>query len=250
MTNELQMKREALADRVIGAVMEAFQKLAEHREAIAQLWDEFERLQPGETIKGCHTKTEFAKVHLRRNIRSVQYMLKGGNPQNRLHEIISPPVLEVEIAHDDWRAQAARGEVYTIPVPTEPLALPSLTGNGTIDNLRRHEFARALHYPYPWYENGVALIPVVCSNLRLAQAVNEQARLMSLDYESQQKAICLEGVIVELMCKEGEAITRKQGKDEQESEVSFDEWMRTRHDMDGVTHDVHGVPLDEEKDED
>jgi hypothetical protein len=79
MTETMQIRRDALADRVISAVTAAFQKLAEHQDEIRQLWSEFEILKPGETIKGCRTKTEFAEVHLRRNIRAVQYMLKGGN---------------------------------------------------------------------------------------------------------------------------------------------------------------------------
>ena len=91
---ELQLMRDALADRVIGAVVSAFQKLAEHREDIETLWREFESLKPGETIKGCRTKTEFAETHLRRSIRSVQYMLKGGN-FNR-GETVSLPTVEIE----------------------------------------------------------------------------------------------------------------------------------------------------------
>src|SRR5437764_11544883 len=78
--------REALADTVIGA----FAKLAEHRDDMMQLWREFASLQPGETIKGCGTKTEFCAVHLGRSMRAVQYMLAGGNPSNR-REIISLP---------------------------------------------------------------------------------------------------------------------------------------------------------------
>jgi hypothetical protein len=78
-------QREALADTVIGA----FAKLAEHREDVARLWCEFEGLKKGETIKACHTKTEFCSVHLGRTMRTIQYMLNGGNPQNG-REIISP----------------------------------------------------------------------------------------------------------------------------------------------------------------
>ena len=87
--NELQIRRDALADVVIGAVMEAFQKLADHREDIARLWSEFAHLRPGETIKGCRTKKEFCETRLRRTPRAIQYMLAGGNPNNR-REIISP----------------------------------------------------------------------------------------------------------------------------------------------------------------
>jgi hypothetical protein len=92
--NELQIRRDALADVVIGAVMEAFQKLADHREDIAQLWSEFAHLQPGETIKGCRTKGEFCDQHLHRNIRSVQYMLRGGN-HNRRETVSRPTTIQV-----------------------------------------------------------------------------------------------------------------------------------------------------------
>jgi hypothetical protein len=87
-TSELQLSRDALADKVIGVFVAAFRKLADHRNEIAALWDEFGKLQPGEMIKGCHTKTEFAEVHLGRNIRSVQYLLTGGNHNRR--ETVSP----------------------------------------------------------------------------------------------------------------------------------------------------------------
>src|SRR5580704_10605683 len=93
---DIRERRDALADRVIGGVTAAFQKLAECRADIVGLWSEFDHLKPGETIKGCRTKSEFAEVHLRRNIRSVQYMLKGGNPQNRVGREIISPTVEVE----------------------------------------------------------------------------------------------------------------------------------------------------------
>ena len=98
MTDELQLSRDALADKVIGAVVSAFTKLAEYQEQIAQLWAEFESLKDGETIKGCRTKTEFCEVHLKRNIRTVQYLLKGGNHNRR--ETVSPPVVEVQVEDD------------------------------------------------------------------------------------------------------------------------------------------------------
>jgi hypothetical protein len=79
MQTELQVRREALADRVTAVITAAFTKLAEHRAEIQELWDEFEKLQPGETIKGCRTKTEFCRTHIGRSLRAVQYMLAGGN---------------------------------------------------------------------------------------------------------------------------------------------------------------------------
>lgn len=75
---ELQTRREVLADKVIAGFSTAFTKLADYRQEIEQLWREFEELKPGETIKGCATKREFAERHLKRSIRAVQLMLKGG----------------------------------------------------------------------------------------------------------------------------------------------------------------------------
>jgi hypothetical protein len=158
MTTELQLNRDALADRVIVAVTQAFQKLAEHRTEIAELWMEFETLRPGETIKGCRTKTEFCEVHLCRTIRSVQYMLKGGNP--RRGETISPPTLEVEVAPE--------------------IDLPPLTGDCRRDNQARHKFARALGHPYPYWEAGKAIIPFLCDDPVLGALINEQGRVLSL----------------------------------------------------------------------
>jgi hypothetical protein len=72
-------RREDLADRVILAVGAAFSKLAEHKKEIRELWAAFDNLQPGEMIKGCTTKTEFAQQHLHRTPRAIRYMLRGGN---------------------------------------------------------------------------------------------------------------------------------------------------------------------------
>jgi hypothetical protein len=67
--------REGLAT----SVKTAFAKFAAHKGAVEALWAEFALLQGGETIHGCHTKTEFCEKVLGRSIRAVQYMLDGGN---------------------------------------------------------------------------------------------------------------------------------------------------------------------------
>src|SRR5438105_2890820 len=162
-------QRDALADTVIGAVEAAFQKLAEHRDEIIELWSEFASLQPGETIKGCHTKKEFCEVHLRRDIRSVQYMLKGGN-FNR-GETVSPTVVQVDHLSD----------------------LPPLTGNIRTDNKARLEYLHARGLAYPHCEDGKVIVPFVSNDAVLAALVNEQGRVLSLG--DGMKAAELEGVI-------------------------------------------------------
>lgn len=83
---DVQASREALADRVIEGFSTAFLKLNERRDEIQQLWIEFEKLQPGELIKGCATKREFAEQHLKRSMRAVQLMLKGGSNEAKRSE--------------------------------------------------------------------------------------------------------------------------------------------------------------------
>jgi hypothetical protein len=65
--------REALAQKVAAA----FARLADHKEDIERLWQEFASLQDGETIMGCATKTEFCERVLGRSIRAIQYLLNG-----------------------------------------------------------------------------------------------------------------------------------------------------------------------------
>jgi hypothetical protein len=110
-SSELQLNREALADKVIGIVAGIYQTLDEHREEITELWSAFKNLPPGETIKGCRTKTEFCKTHLHRHIRSVEYMLKGGN-HNRGETVSLPTVVTLEgevmtLGYKEWVAIVA-----------------------------------------------------------------------------------------------------------------------------------------------
>jgi hypothetical protein len=65
-------------------------KLVELKTPIRRLWPYFEHLKAGERILGCATKTEYCERFLHVKLRSVQYMLAGGNPLNKPREIISP----------------------------------------------------------------------------------------------------------------------------------------------------------------
>jgi hypothetical protein len=80
--------REALAQRIAGA----FAKFCTHKSDIVHLWAEFAKLQSGETIMKCRTKTEFCEKVLGRSIRTVQYMIQGGNFKRSTptHETVSP----------------------------------------------------------------------------------------------------------------------------------------------------------------
>jgi hypothetical protein len=62
---------ELLADKVIGA----FQKIADHKEEIAQLRKGFKSLKSDETIRNCHTWSDFCEIHLHHTKRAVNMML-------------------------------------------------------------------------------------------------------------------------------------------------------------------------------
>ncbi len=115
-----QKKREALAEKVVAA----FAKLAAHKTDIKNLWKEFEKLQPQETIRGCKTKTEFCEKHLGRSIRAVQYMLDGGNHSRG--ETVSPitkeytPAYPKEYDNTDPNFKPVKGWVKGFP-PRTPL---------------------------------------------------------------------------------------------------------------------------------
>ena len=88
MITALQCNREKLAQRVIERVTVIAVKLVELQDDIRELWAEFDRLAPGETIAGCATKKEFCERMLHRTPRAIRYMLAGGNQKQG--EIISP----------------------------------------------------------------------------------------------------------------------------------------------------------------
>jgi hypothetical protein len=68
-------------------VAEGFKALKDIEEDVRRLWAEFDALADDETIMGCATKTEYCEKVLGRSMRSVQYMLVGGNHQR--HETVS-----------------------------------------------------------------------------------------------------------------------------------------------------------------
>jgi hypothetical protein len=102
-------EREALAQKVAAA----FARLADHKEDIERLWQEFANLQEGETIMGCQTKTEFCEKVLGRSIRAVRYMLDGGNFKRSAcgQETVSPAVETYASGNDspsqehDWTTE-------------------------------------------------------------------------------------------------------------------------------------------------
>jgi hypothetical protein len=89
--------REALAARVTAVFQGVFARLTDHKADIDNLWTEFSLLRGEETISGCRTKTDFCQKVLGRSIRSVQYLLTGGNPvakrkpSPKRHETVSLP---------------------------------------------------------------------------------------------------------------------------------------------------------------
>jgi hypothetical protein len=89
--------REQLARRVADVFQSAFTKLAEHKDDIEELRNEFAQLDKGETIMECRNWTEFCQNVLKRSIRAVQYMLTGGNPvsKRKARETVSRPILGI-----------------------------------------------------------------------------------------------------------------------------------------------------------
>ena len=77
-------EREILAQKIAAA----FAKLADHKDEIQLLWHEFFILKPEESIMGCKNKTEFCETILGRTVRTINYMLNGGNGNRK--EIVSP----------------------------------------------------------------------------------------------------------------------------------------------------------------
>jgi predicted nucleic acid-binding Zn-ribbon protein len=112
-TTTAMQAREALAHRVASA----FAKLADHREDIEQLWREFEKLEEDGVIMGCATKTEFCEKVLGRSIRTVQYMMLGGN-HNR-GETVSPAEIAEDLELSTEAEIAQREQAETTEEPAE-----------------------------------------------------------------------------------------------------------------------------------
>jgi hypothetical protein len=105
--------REALAQKVAAA----FSRLADHKEDVEKLWREFENLEPNSSIMGCKNKTEFCEKILGRSIRTVQYLLVGGNHNRR--DTVSPvlPATGPTVEPLDSDIEVAES-VATVPAKT------------------------------------------------------------------------------------------------------------------------------------
>jgi hypothetical protein len=82
-----EQERDKLREALAKKVAKGFRALKDIADDVRQLWAEFDALADGETIMDCHTKTEYCEKVLGRSMRSVQYMLVGGNHQR--HETVS-----------------------------------------------------------------------------------------------------------------------------------------------------------------
>jgi hypothetical protein len=136
--------REALASRVVEGHKVVCRKLRDMAEDIRALWTEFDALMPGEKIMGCTNRTQFCVKYLDRELRSVRYMLDGGNhnrhnrSKTSIRETVSPMntwELKVMDAAEAGDAEAkklvaavARGERATLSsarrCPTIPANCP------------------------------------------------------------------------------------------------------------------------------
>jgi hypothetical protein len=153
-------QREYLAKLVIYEFATTCVKLVDLAAAIRELWKEFENLPQGETILGCRTKTEFCEKHLHRKLRTIQYMLAGGNPHNKTRrEIISsvPPEPDIPMLEPtaeeqaEWRAEnrawrAKRAEQRAAEAARQPSeeAPPPRRSSRSFDYLLRHPVSAAV----------------------------------------------------------------------------------------------------------
>jgi len=121
-------EREALAKKVA----KGFRALKDIEEDVRRLWEEFDALADGETIMDCHTKTEYCEKVLGRTMRSVQYMLSGGNRRetvSRPSEAGEPDVLDV--VYEKVSAFVC-GEGASHPMQTLPVLVDALTKGRTL----------------------------------------------------------------------------------------------------------------------
>lgn len=72
-----QMSNEELGEYVSSSAVGILKRLDVLKPYFEELWARFDRLQSGETINGCTTKTEFCDKILHRSRRSVNYILHG-----------------------------------------------------------------------------------------------------------------------------------------------------------------------------
>jgi len=126
--------REALAQRVVEGYKIVCRKLKDMEEDIRALWAEFDALPAGDTIMGCKTKTQFCAKYLDRELRSVRYMLDGGNRHRG--ETVSPDPAEtdfdvLDVVYEKVSAFVC-AESASHPVQTLPVLVDALTNGRTL----------------------------------------------------------------------------------------------------------------------
>lgn len=96
---------------------------------VRELWRRFDALQPGETIHNCKSRKEFCESVLKKDPRTVRYMLNGGNPVSKRKpktaETVSAPfkqhesqTINVPIAFFEQRKDMLKGYVVSEPPET------------------------------------------------------------------------------------------------------------------------------------
>jgi hypothetical protein len=96
----IRMSSEDLAHEVVIG----FQRLAELKPYIAELWKRFEKLPRGEQIDGCTTKKEFCERRLKRAYSTVANMLSG-TESRRVRPLESRGAApEIKPGEEDWES--------------------------------------------------------------------------------------------------------------------------------------------------
>jgi len=89
--NAVQLSNDKLGRLVEVAVGAISRKLSDLKPLVEELWRRFDQLEPGDTIRGCHTRKEFCEKCLGRTDRAVRYLLAGGNPDNHKRKLFPLP---------------------------------------------------------------------------------------------------------------------------------------------------------------
>jgi hypothetical protein len=117
--------REALAKRVVAVFAVTFMRLADAKDDIDQLWRAFATLKPGEKIMGCESKTEFCDNVLKRNIRSIQYLLNGRTKTlpGKADETRHANNVRVDASEQEQSEPAAQPGTNNVRVKSEPMTI-------------------------------------------------------------------------------------------------------------------------------
>lgn len=121
------ISNDELGLRITDLVGAASRSLSELESLVREAW---RRLEDGQTVNGCRTKTEFCDKILHKSHRAVQYMLVGGNHNRtdvtRDAKRVSPsdPKTEDEF-HPEFPVDAPQSESDDAPLenPPDPVAL-------------------------------------------------------------------------------------------------------------------------------